>query len=93
MIFPERNCFGCTAHWDISTPQGLSSYCAEFGEPIDSEVIAAADCDAFHPRACQHTLTRWTTRTDELGFLAWARCVDCGALVTTHARAIEGQIP
>lgn len=93
MIFPERTCFTCVHHTDVVDMDGVSSRCHLFDEPIDHEVIAAADCDDFLPRRCEHAFTRWSTRADDLGFLAWSRCCDCGALVTTAARTTEGQIP
>ncbi len=95
MIFPQRNCFACTHHRDHADEHGhLASHCAAYQDPIDHEVVAAADCPSYTPRPCEHTLTRWTSHhDDDLGVIAWSRCCDCGALVTTVARAHEGQIP
>ena len=94
MIFPLRTCFGCIHHTDVADPEGVSSRCRLYQEPIDHEVIDAHDCDGFSSRPCEHTLTRWASRhDDEFGVIAWACCVDCGALVTTVARSPEGQIP
>lgn len=95
MIFHERNCFRCTFHRDRADDLGfLMSHCALFDDHIIHEVVVARDCDAFTPRACEHTLTRWNSHTDDqLGTIAWSRCMDCGALVTTLARTTEGQLP
>lgn len=43
VLLHQRSCFKCR-HYAAHV-----SYCAEVGEAIDSELYAAADCDAYEP--------------------------------------------
>lgn len=90
------SCFACVHHRDVEDDNGhLMSYCHFFDEYIDSEPLAATDCERYEtmPPAeapCFHPSVRWHGRVERFGatasVLGWAYCCDCDQLVATLGR-------
>lgn len=46
----DRTCFECVHHADVSSWEGVSSYCLRWEQPIESERYEAEDCSQYEKR-------------------------------------------